>query len=394
MIVLRRVALIAVAGMLALPACAPAAPPAAAPNATPTSATDTSSTGFTADELARIDAAATASLANGLTGTVVSVVDPERGTILEAYGTADAAGAPLQPDAYYRIASVSKTFTALAVLRLADEGKVALTDPISRYVADVPNGDTITVRDLIAMRSGLYDYTDDKAFFDRYLAEPTLPWTDDDTLAIIRAHAADSTPPNEKTVYNNSNYVLLGYVIAKASGQPVPQYITGLTRELGLTDTSYPSDAALPEPFLRGYLGDGASPPPAGGYRDVTASNPAVAGTAGAMVSTVPDMTRYAAQLATGAGLSPETAAARQAFTPLTSTGIRLQYGLGVTQLGDWVGHDGSIFGYSNMVWYLPREGATVVVAGNVADAMSVPSQALWGEVVKILYPDTLPSWT
>ena len=49
------------------------------------------------------------------------------------------------------------------------------------------------MRDLIAMRSGLYDYTDDKAFFDRYLAEPTLPWTDDDTLAIIRAHAADST---------------------------------------------------------------------------------------------------------------------------------------------------------------------------------------------------------
>ena len=216
MIVLRRVALLAVAGVLALPACAPAAPPAAAPTATPTSATDTSSAGFTADELARIDAAATASLANGLTGTVVSVVDPERGTILKAYGTADAAGAPLQPDAYYRIASVSKTFTALAVLRLVDEGKVALTDPISRYVADVPNGDTITVRDLIAMRSGVYDFTDDKAFLDRYLAEPTLPWTDDDTLAIIRAHAADSTPPNEKTVYNNSNYVLLGYVIAKA----------------------------------------------------------------------------------------------------------------------------------------------------------------------------------
>jgi D-alanyl-D-alanine carboxypeptidase len=390
--VLRRAVLIAVAGVLALPACAPAASPAAAPTAAPTSA-GSASTGFTADELARIDAAATASLVSGMTGTIVSVVDPKRGTILKAYGTADAAGAPLGPDAYYRIASVSKTFTALAVLRLADEGKVALTDPISRYVADIPNGDTITVRDLLAMRSGVYDFTDDKVFFDRYLADPTLPWTDDDTLAIIRAHAADFTPPNQETVYNNSNYVLLGLVIAQASGQPVPQYITGLTRELGLTDTSYPSDAALPEPFLRGYLGDGASPPPDGGYRDVTASNPAVAGTAGAMVSTVPDMTRYAAQLATGVGLSPETAAQRQEFTPLTSTGVRLQYGLGVTQLGDWVGHDGSIFGYSDMVWYLPRDGATVVVASNVADAMAVPSQALWGEVVKILYPDTLPSW-
>jgi D-alanyl-D-alanine carboxypeptidase len=393
---LSRTALIAVAGVLALPACAPTVSTSTgAPTATPTptSAQATAAAEFTADELARIDAAATASLANGMTGTVVSVVDPERGTILKAYGTADTAGTPLEPDAYYRIASVSKTFTALAVLRLVDEGKAALADPISRYVADVPNGDTITVRDLLAMRSGVYDFTGDKAFFDRYLAEPTLPWTDDDTLAIVRAHAADFTPPNQETVYNNSNYVLLGLVIAKASGQPVGQYITGLTRELGLTGTSYPSDAVLPEPFLRGYLGDGASPPPTGGYRDVTASNPAVAGAAGAMVSTVPDMTRYAALLATGAGLSPATAEQRQAFTPLSSTGVRLQYGLGVTQLGDWVGHDGSIFGYSNMVWYLPRDGATVVVASNVADAMAVPSQALWGEVVKILYPDTLPSW-
>ena len=164
-------------------------------------------------------------------------------------------------------------------------------------------------------------------------------------------------------------------MIAKASGQPAPQYITGLIRELGLAEHVVPvrrrAARAVPARLPRLC----ASPPPAGGYRDVTASNPAVAGTAGAMVSTVPDMTRYAAQLATGAGLSPETAAARQAFTPLTSTGIRLQYGLGVTQLGDWVGHDGSIFGYSNMVWYLPREGATVVVAGNVADAMSAPSR-------------------
>jgi D-alanyl-D-alanine carboxypeptidase len=390
--VIRRALLVAAAGVLALTACAPSAPPSAvAPTAAATSA---ASAGFTADELARIDVAATAALANGLTGTIVSVVDPERGTILKAYGAADAAGAPLQPDAQYRIASVSKTFTALAVLRLADEGKVALPDPISRYVADVPNGDTVTVRDLLAMRSGLFDFTNDPAFLDRYTADPTMPWTDDDTLAIVRAHAADATPPNQKTIYNNSNYTLLAYVIAKASGQPAPQYISALVRELGLADTSYPTDDAIPEPLLRGYLGDGASPPPPGGYRDVTVSNPAIAGTAGAMISTVPDMARYAAQLADGEGLSPATAKARQEWTPLTDSGVRLQYGLGVTQLGDWVGHDGSIFGYSTMVWHLPGKGATVVVAGNIADAMAVPSQALWGEVVKILYPDTLPTWT
>jgi D-alanyl-D-alanine carboxypeptidase len=396
--VFRRALLVAAAGVLALTACAPSAPPSTAvPTAAPTSAeaaTGSASAGFTADQLAQVDAAATAALANGLTGTIVSVVDPERGTILKAYGAADTAGTPLQPDAHYRIASVSKTFTALAVLNLVDEGKVALTDPISRYVADVPNGDAITVRDLLAMRSGLYDFTNDQDFLARYTAEPTMAWTDDDTLAIVRAHAAESTPPNQKTIYNNSDYTLLAYVVAQGSGQSAPEYITGLVRELGLTNTSYPTVDTLPEPFLRGYLGDGASPPPPGGYRDLTVSNPAIAGTAGAMVSTVPDMARYAAQLAGGEGLAPATAAARQEWTPLTDSGVRLQYGLGVTQLGDWVGHDGSIFGYSTMVWHLPSNGATVVVAGNIADAMAVPSQALWGEIVKILYPDTLPTWS
>jgi len=394
----RRAVLLAVAGVLALPACAPSAPAATAPPTASTEATTPATTaspaGFTDAQLAQIDAAATKSLANGMTGTIVSVVDPKRGTILKAYGAADTAGTPLQPDARYRIASVSKSFTALAVLRLADEGKVALTDPISRYVADVPNGDTVTVRDLLAMRSGLFDFTGDMPFLDRYKADPTMAWTDDDTVAIVRAHAADATPPDEKTVYNNSNYVLLDYVIEKASGQPAPPYVNGLVRELGLANTSWPADDAVPEPVLHGYLGDGASPPPAGGYRDMTVSNPAIPGGAGAMISTVPDMARYAAQLATGAGLKPATAAARRTWGPLTDSGVRLQYGLGVTQLGDWVGHDGSIFGYSTMVWYLPGEGATVVVASNVADAEAVPAQALWGEIVKTLYPDTLPSWT
>ena len=227
--VLRRKVLTAVAGVLALAACAPAGPTTPPQSAAP-SASATATAGFTADQLARIDDAAAKSLVNGMTGAVVSVVDPARGTLLKAYGSADTAGTPLRPDAHYRIASVTKTFTAYAVLRLVDEGKVALTDPVSRYVADIPNGDTITVRDLLAMRSGGYDFTDDKAFFDRYLAEPTMPWTDDDTLAIIRAHAAEFTPPNQQTKYDNSNYVLLGLVIAKASGQPTPQYLEGLIR--------------------------------------------------------------------------------------------------------------------------------------------------------------------
>jgi D-alanyl-D-alanine carboxypeptidase len=379
-------AMVALACTALLAACSPAVPSPSSAPAAPT---------FSPDEISKIDTAALASLTNGVTGTVVSISDPSRGTYLRAYGTADTAGAPMLPDLHYRIASVTKTFTADAVLRLVDQGKVALTDPISTYVADVPNGDEITVRDLLAMRSGAYDFGDDEAFFARYTADPTMPGcTDADVLAILREHAAEFTAPNQKTEYCNTNYILLGYVIEKASGQPVQQHLTTVISELGLPNTSYPTANTLPEPFAHGYLSDGKEPPPAGGYRDVTVSNPAVPGTAGAIVSTVPDMTRYAVALGTGAGLSPATAKERQSWGPLTTSEVRLQYGLGITQLGDWLGHDGSIFGYSNMVFYLPSEQATVVVMGNAADEIAVPSQALWGEIVKLLYPNSLPSWS
>ena len=171
-----------------------------------------------------------ASLTNGVTGTVVSIVDPERGTFLKAYGTADTAGTPMSPDLHYRIGSVTKTFTADAVLRLVDQGLVALSDPIAMYVDDIPNGDVITIQDLLAMRSGLFDFADDQDFYDRYTADPTLPWTTEDTLAIIRANAADATAPNTTTAYNNGNFILLGLVIERVTGQTVQDHLTGLDR--------------------------------------------------------------------------------------------------------------------------------------------------------------------
>jgi len=149
----------------------------------------------------------------------------------------------------------------------------------------------------------------------------------------------------------------------------------------------------MPEPYVTGYNSDGKMAAPPGGYRNVTLSNPVVASSAGALISTVPDMTRYAVELGTGAGLTPETWQQRQTWTPFTTSGVRLQYGLGITQLGDWVGHDGSMLGYSNMVFYLPSAKAAVVVMSNAADEIAVPSTALWGDVVKLLYPRSLPTW-
>jgi Beta-lactamase class C and other penicillin binding proteins len=370
-----------------------------AETATSSTAVSTSSTSvpptgpFTADEMAKIDAAAAASLTNGVTGTIVSIDDPQRGTILKAYGTADTAGTPMSPELYYRIGSVTKTLTADAVLRLVDQGEVALSDPMSKYVDDLPYGDQVTIQDLLAMRSGMYDFANDTDFFNRYIADPTLPWTVDETLAIIRDHAAEATPPNQATAYVNSNFVILGLVIEKVTGQTVAEHLNGLIRELGLNDTSFPTDDDMPEPYAHGYYSDGKMAAPAGGYRDVSRQSVVIPWSAGAVISTVPDMTRYARQLATGFGLKPETWQLRQTFTPITTTGVKVQYGLGITQLGEWIGHDGSLFGYSTMVFHLPSNGATVVVMGNAADEIVVVSQQLFGEIAKLLYPGSLTTW-
>ncbi len=76
---------------------------------------------------------------------------------------------------------------------------------------------------------------------------------------------------------------------------------------------------------------------------------------------------------------------------PLEGTNGLASYGLGLTKLGSWIGHDGSIIGYSDMVFYLPDRKVSLAVAANEADGDRVPSQALWGDIVKALYPGTLP---
>jgi D-alanyl-D-alanine carboxypeptidase len=208
-------------------------------------------------------------------------------------------------------------------------------------------------------------------------------------LAVLRAHAGRCTPPDRRTQYDNTNYLLLGLVIRKVTGTPVPVYLDRLARGMGLTHTSFPTGPRLPVPFAHGYSIAAEGKP----ARDVTESNPLFPWTSGAMVSTVSDMLHYAAELGTGKGLKASFWRARRTFTPLGAGGIRVRYGLGLTEVGDWLGHDGSIYGYSDFVSYLPSAKASVVVMVNAAEGDEVPVLKLWGEIVTLLYPKSLPTF-
>jgi D-alanyl-D-alanine carboxypeptidase len=336
----------------------------------------------------QIDALAKAAIGGGATGVIIGIHDPVKGDLLAGYGTSDRKGTPMTPDLHYRIASVTKTFTATAVLQLADKRKLSLDDRVSKYLRNIPNGDTMTVRNLLAMQSGLYDYALDPAIYGAYQRDPLLPgFTIDTALKSIRSHPA--TAPGRETHYNNSNYLLLGLVMEKVTGEPAPVTIERLARRSGLPSTTFPVTPDMPTPYVHGYLVPEAPQP----GRDVTRSTTIYPYTAGAVVSTVPDMLRYAPQLGTGLGLSKEMFRQRLTWGPLSSTGVRAQYGLGITQLGDWLGHNGSIYGYSDVVTYLPSAKASVVVMVNAADAEQVPAQELWGKIVTTLYPKSLPTW-
>src|SRR6476661_255849 len=141
-------------------------------------------------------------------GAVVLLHTPQ-GEFTVTYGTTLlGADSPPSGDTHFRIASNTKTMTAAVVVLLAQEGKLSLNDPVSKYVPGVPNGDNITIAESLEMRSGLYNYTNDPIISATIDTDPAKVWTPAELLAIAFAHPPNF-PPSAKYEYNNTNYALL-----------------------------------------------------------------------------------------------------------------------------------------------------------------------------------------
>ena len=110
--------------------------------------------------------------------------------------------------------------TAAVIMQLAQEGKLSLDDPVSKYVPGVPNGDNITIAELLEMRSGLYNYTNAPKISATIDHDPTKVWTPAELLAIAFAHPPNF-PPGTAYEYNNTNYALLGLIAEKVDGKPL-----------------------------------------------------------------------------------------------------------------------------------------------------------------------------
>jgi D-alanyl-D-alanine carboxypeptidase len=327
---------------------------------------------------------------SGTPGIAVGIWVPGRGTYIRSFGTDNVkAGSPFRVSDHVRIASISKTFTASAILQLLDCRLLKLSDHLSRFVRGIPNGNLVTVRELLNMTSGVYDFTNDASFLARYQANPVSPFDLSDFLAIIHRHRP-SFAPGTSVEYSDSNYYLLGLIVQQVTHRPLAQVIqTRILNRLHLRQTSYPSTPRIPRPFSHGYFRETPTSP----LRDVTLSSPAPGFGAGALISTLGDLKVWSKALATGTLLSRATQAQRLRTVALGGLPgkVSLRYGLGILNLNGFLGHNGAILGYGTAMFYLPSAHATFVVEDNNNNLTTTAPTDIFVQLAYYLFPRQFP---
>jgi len=281
------------------------------------------------------------------------------------------------PDTLFSIGSITKTFVAAAVLRLANAGTVGLDDPLAKYVPTFPNAAAITVRMLLNHTSGVHDLFD--SLGPRLLASPAAAWSVDQVLAGI---GRPYFTPGHGYHYSNTDYVLLGLVIEKATGKTVAAFIrSDLLDPLGLTHTFYQVTEKPVGQLAHGYKGKATAftDVSAGSMIPFTAEATAV-GSAGAYVSTASDIARWAAALYDGNVLDLADLSAMSDVWQTARYKPSWPYGLGFEETGlagytAW-GHRGNLDGFWSAMWYLPDAHVSIVVLVNAgwADVMAASS--------------------
>ncbi len=315
----------------------------------------------------QLQAALDASLASEarLGGTVGAVRTPScRWT--GAAGESDT-GTKLLPTALMRVGSVTKTYLAATLLTLAEEGALSLDDTLDSYVPGVPNGDTITVRQLLQHTAGVYNYTNDGAFMTQMVQNP-MPVEPQVMVDVAIAHGADF-PPGSDWNYSNTGYILLGMILEQAAGAGAAETMRARMLDAqGLERTFFDGDEPLPEPLAKGWG--------AGQADHTNLLHPSVPWTAGSMVAEVGDLVDWADALYDGDAIS---AAALAQMLDAYDFGNGGGYGLGVemgtsASAGRYVGHSGGIPGFLTLMYYF--EDSDVAVATVVNNELGDPSVA------------------
>ena len=287
--------------------------------------------------------------------------------VMKGYGMADLENdVPATPATVYRIGSVTKQFTSVAVMQLVEQGKLSLDDDVTKYVPNAPtHGRKILVRHLLNHTSGIPSYTDVGNSFGRVMR---LDLSHDSLLATVKDDSLQFEPGSH-FYYNNTGYFLLGMVIERVTGKSYGDYLRdALFAPNGLRSTVYCGNAPLIKRRARGYNGL------ATGLINADFLSMDLPYAAGSLCSSVGDLAVWTRLLHSGKLVSPGSFASMTTPVKLTS-GRPMQYGFGLfmDSLGAHrrIHHGGGINGFISELAYYPDDSLTVVVLSNTAPAPS-----------------------
>jgi CubicO group peptidase (beta-lactamase class C family) len=361
---------------------------AAALLAAPPSRADANATlaALSADTQRRIDTAAAEVLAKtGAASASVAIVRDGRIAYLQAYGDARLEPRlPAQPGTRYAIGSISKQFTAAALLLLEQDGKLSLDDRIERWVPGLTRGRDITIRQLLSHTAGYQDYWPQDYMFPR-MREPATS----EFIMETWARKPLDYEPGTRWQYSNTGYIVAARIVEQASGEPLFSFLRKrIFVPLGMDSVidfdREPHAAGMAEAYTQYALGPS---------RVAEASAPGWLFGAGQLAMTAEDLARWNVSLIRRELLSRASHLALETDTRLAS-GAGTQYGLGThVEMENHrrkLGHGGAVNGFTSENVVYPDDGAAIVVLVN-QDASPAPAQ-LSGKLVEILFEDVQPA--
>jgi D-alanyl-D-alanine carboxypeptidase len=297
-------------------------------------------------------------------GLLVGVWGAHGERFVRAYGAAALAGArevPLRAADRFRVGSITKTMTATVVLRLVQERRLRLDTPLSAFYPGVLHAHEITIRQLLDHTSLIPDL--DRTTPESLLRAPHQRFDPDEVIGAALTQPFFAPPWG----YSDTNYLLLGQIVERITHHSLAWELRrDVFAPLALAHTSFDPSTRAPAPAAHGYtLLNGRT-------IDVTRWTTSYAGAAGAVVSTLADLRRWAPALARGALLDRSLQRARLRWVQTGQPGF--EYGLGIFRIAGFVGHNGLLPGYDCTMLYSPAQRTTVVVLGNGNPQLDEPA--------------------
>jgi len=308
-----------------------------------------------AQDVSRMDEVVQYNVSNKKFMGSVLVARGEEILLNKGYGSANLEwNIPNSPATKFRLGSVTKQFTAAAILLLEERGKLKTDDPVKKFMSDAPTAwEKITIYHLLTHTSGIPNFTS----FPDYPSQKPFAATPEKLVARFRDKALDFQP-GEKWSYSNSGYILLGYVLEKASGESYEKFLReNIFGPLGMKDSGYDSNSAI---ILRRASGYG---PGKDGPMNADFIHMSIPFSAGALYSTTEDLLRWEQGLFGGKLLSAASLA--KMTTPFKDdyacgVGVRTVNGRRV------IDHGGGIEGFNTFLAYYPDDKLTVVALSNL----------------------------